>query len=182
MDNIIAGIYCRVSTKEQTTLNQELILKEYCIRNNIEIFKIYVDEGVSGSKTSRAGLDSMLQDMRQKYFNALIIWKLDRLGRSVQHLLQILEELNNKEVRLICVDMGMDTSTPQGKFFFTIIGAVAELERGMIIERIHAGIVRAKKQGIHTGRPKGVKDKKDRNKLGYMIRWSKSKKYKNLPP
>ena len=172
------ALYLRVSTSDQTTLNQEILLKEFCKRNNYEIYKIYKDEGVSGSKTSREGLDRMLQDMRQRYFEALIVWKLDRLGRSVQHLLQILEELKNKNVRLICTDMNIDTGTPQGKFFFTVIGAFAELEREIITERINAGISRAKKQGKHMGRPKGKKDTKPRNKIGYFNRWSKEKKAK----
>lgn len=169
------AIYVRVSTKDQTTLNQELILKEYCKRHEYKIYKIYRDEGVSGSKTSRRGLDLMLQDMRQKYFDVVIVWKLDRLGRSVQHLLQILEELKNKKVRLICTDMNIDTHSPQGKFFFTVIGAFAELEREIIRERINAGLSRARKQGKRLGRPKGAKDKKPRNKLGYMERYSKRK-------
>ena len=167
------AIYVRVSTKDQTTLNQELELKKFCERSNYEIYKIYKDEGISGSMTSREGLDLMLQDMRQKYFNAIIVWKLDRLGRSVQHLLQILEELKNKDIRLICTDINIDTETPQGKFFFTIIGAFAELEREIIRERIFLGLDRAKKQGKSLGRPKGAKDKKPRNKLGYWKRHSK---------
>lgn len=173
-----AGLYLRVSTSDQTTLNQEIILKEYCKRNEIEIYKIYKDEGVSGSKTSRAGLDQMLQDMRQRCFDSIIVWKLDRLGRSVQHLLQILDELKNKKVRLICTDMNIDTGTAQGMFFFTVVGAFAELEREMIRERINAGISRAKKQGKHLGRPKGKKDKNPRNKLGYFNRWKDEKKAK----
>ena len=167
------AIYLRVSTKDQTTLNQELELIKYCERNDYEVYNIYKDEGVSGSTTSREGLDLMLQDMRQKYFNAIIVWKLDRLGRSVQHLLQILGELKNKNVRLICTDMNIDTGTPQGKFFFTIVGAFAELEREIIRERIFAGLSRAKKQGKNLGRPHGSKDKKPRNKLGYWKRYSK---------
>jgi len=175
------AIYCRVSTKDQTTNNQEIILKDYCNKNGYEIYEIYKDEGVSGSKTSRAGLDRMLQDMRHKKFDTIIVWKLDRLGRSTQHLLQILEELKNKNVRLICTDMNIDTFTPQGKFFFTIVGAFAELEREMITERIAAGISRARKEGKHLGRPKGTKDKKKRNTYGYMKRWSKSKTKKTSP-
>ena len=167
------AIYVRVSTKDQTTLNQEMSLKEYTKRNDYEVYKVYKDEGISGSTTSREGLDLMLQDMRNKHFDAIVVWKLDRLGRSTQHLLQILEELKNKGVRLICIDMNIDTGTSQGKFFFTIIGAVAELEREMIRERIYAGLDRAKKQGKNLGRKKGSKDKKPRNKLGYWKRWSK---------
>ncbi len=167
------AIYLRVSTKEQTTLNQEINLKEFCERSNYEIYKIYKDEGVSGSKTSREGLDLMLQDMRKRYFETIIVWKLDRLGRSIQHLLQILQELQNRKVRLICTDMNIDTNTPQGKFFFTIVGAFGELEREIIRERINLGLARARSQGKHLGRPKGSKDKRGRNKLGYWKRWSK---------
>lgn len=168
-----AAVYVRVSTKDQTTLNQEILLKEYCERNDIEIYKFYRDEGVSGSKTSREGLDLMLKDMRNRFFDTIIIWKLDRLGRSTQHLLQILEELKNKNVRLICTDINIDTFTPQGKFFFTIVGAFAELEREIIRERIFLGLERARRQGKKLGRRKGSKDKKPRNKLGYWKRWSK---------
>lgn len=162
-----------MSTVDQTTLNQELELKEYCERNGYEIFEIYKDEGVSGSKTSRPALDKMLNDMRQKRFDAIVIWKLDRLGRSTQHLLQILEELNKKQVRLIITTMNMDTDTAQGKFFFTVVGAFAELEREMITERIRLGLLRRKKEGKLMGRPKGSKDKKRRTKSGYYRRWSK---------
>lgn len=168
----------RVSTTEQTTLNQELELVEYCKRNNIDINKIYKDEGVSGAKTSRPELDLMLQEMRKKEFDAIIVWKLDRLGRSTQHLLQILEELNNKGIRLIVTDMNIDTGTSQGKFFFTIIGAVAELERNMIRERILAGLKRRKSQGKPLGRQKGSKDKSERSKKGYFDRWKNNKKAK----
>ena len=173
-----AALYLRVSTIDQTTLNQELELKEYCKRNNLEVHKIYKDEGVSGAKTKRPALDLMLQDMRKKEFDSIVVWKLDRLGRSTQHLLQFLEEFNNKEVRLVVTDMNIDTSTSQGKFFFTIIGAVAELEREMIRERILAGNERRKSQGKKLGRQKGAKDKSKRSKQGYFERWSKEKKAK----
>lgn len=168
-----AAIYIRVSTLEQTSMNQEIMLKEYCKRNEYEIYKIYKDEGISGSKTSRPQLDQMMQDMRQKYFDVIIVWKLDRLGRSIQHLLQILEELKNKKIRLICTDMNIDTDTPNGKFFFTVVGAFAELEREMITERIKLGIERRRKQGKNMGRPKGSKDKRKRKKSGYYLRYKK---------
>lgn len=172
------ALYLRVSTTEQTTLNQEILLKEYCERNQMEIYQIYKDEGISGAKTSRPELDKMMQDMRKKLFDGIIVWKLDRLGRSTQHLLQILEEMNNKEVRLIVTDMNIDTGTSQGKFFFTIIGAVAELERALIRERIKAGINRREKQGKPLGRQKGAKDKSQRSRKGYFDRWAGHKKAK----
>lgn len=168
-----AALYLRVSTIDQTTLNQELELKSYCEREGYEIFKIYKDEGVSGAKTSRPQLDLMLQDMRNKRFEAIIVWKFDRLGRSTQHLLQVLEELKNKGVRLIATSQNIDTDTPMGKFFFVILSGFAEMEREMIKERINLGLERRKAQGKPLGRPKGSKDKNYRKKSGYFIRWSK---------
>jgi DNA invertase Pin-like site-specific DNA recombinase len=95
----------------------------------------------------------MLQDMRMGHFDTVIVWKLDRLGRSLQHLLQLLSEFQNQKIRLICTDMNFDTDTPQGKFFFSVVGAFAELEREI------------------TGRPPGKKDTKPRRKSGYYQRW-----------
>ncbi len=175
------ALYLRVSTKDQTTLNQEIDLKKYCEVNNLEVKIIYRDEGISGAKTSRPQLDEMLQAMRKREFDGIIVWKLDRLGRSTQHLLQILEELKNKDVRLIVTDMGLDTFTPQGKFFFTIIGAVAEIERELIRERVNSGLARAKSQGKKLGRKKGSKDKTKRSRKGYFDRWATEKKAKWHP-
>lgn len=168
-----AGIYLRVSKLDQTTLNQELELKEYCNRNNIEIFKIYKDEGVSGSKTSRPQLDLMLQDMRNKMFDVVIVWKFDRLGRSTAHLLQVLEEMKNKGVRLIATSQSIDTETPMGKFFFTILSGFAEMEREIIRERILLGLSRRRKENKPLGRPTGSKDKGRRRTSGYVNRWLK---------
>jgi len=167
------AIYLRVSTVDQTTLNQEIELKSYCERNNYEIYKIYKDEGVSGIKTSRPQLDLMLQDMRNKSFDAIIVWKFDRLGRSTSHLLQVLEELKNKNVRLIATSQNIDTDTPMGKFFFTILSGFAEMEREIIKERIKLGLERRKKEGKLLGRPIGSKDKKYRKKSGYLLRYQK---------
>lgn len=167
------ALYLRVSTLDQTTLNQEIELKEYCDRNQIEIYKIYKDEGISGSKTSRPQLDLMLQDLRDKKFDVLIVWKFDRLGRSTSHLLQVLEEMKNKGVRLIATSQSIDTESPMGKFFFTILSGFAEMERGMMGERIKLGLERRKKQGKLLGRPKGSLDKSYRKKGGYYLRWKK---------
>jgi len=168
-----AALYVRVSTADQTTLNQELELTEYCERNKIEIFQVYKDEGISGAKTSRPALDNLLKDMRLRKFDAVIVWKFDRLGRSVQHLNQILAELNNKNIRLIAITQNIDTSTAMGKFFYTIMAGVAQLEREMTIDRIKLGHKRARSQGKTIGRPKGSKDKKVRRKAGYYNRYSK---------
>ena len=165
------AIYVRVSTSDQTTLNQELELIEYCKRNNYEIYKIYKDEGISGTKTSRLQLDLMLQDIRNKLFDAVVVWKFDRLGRSTSHLLQVLEEMKNKGVRLIVTSQNIDTETPMGKFFFTILSGFAEMEREMIRDRILLGLERRKKEGKLMGRPKGSKDKGYRKKSGYYLRY-----------
>lgn len=168
-----AGLYIRVSTTDQTTLNQEIELKKYCEIQNIDIFNIYKEEGVSGTKTTRPELDRMLQDMRRKKFDCILVWKFDRLGRSTAHLLQVLEELKNKGVRLIATSQSVDTDTPMGKFFFTILSGFAEMEREMIVERIKLGLARRKKQGKKLGRPKGAKDKGYRKKGGYYGRYQK---------
>ncbi len=112
--------------------------------------------------------------MRNKQFDAVIVWKFDRLGRSTQHLLQVLEEMHNKGVRLIATSQNIDTGTPMGKFFYTILSGFAEMERAMIIERINLGLQRAKKQGIVLGRKFGSKDKKRRRRSGYYLRHQKS--------
>lgn len=171
-----AALYARVSTLDQTTLNQELVLKDYCERNNIEIYKLYKDEGVSGSKTSRPQLDLMLQDMRKKMFDSVIVWKFDRLGRSTAHLLQVLEELKHKGVRLIAIEQNIDTESTMGKFFFTVLASISELEREMMRDRINLGIKRARGQGKHLGRPKGKKDGKPRKKSGYWLRWNNERR------
>ena len=167
-----AALYVRVSTADQTTLNQELELKEYCERNNIEIFQVYKDEEVTGAKTSRPALDNLLKDMRLRKFDTVIVWKYDRLGRSTLHLTNILSELDNKNIRLIAVTQNIDTSTAMGKFFYTIMSGIAELEREMIRERVNLGLKRAKAQGKKLGRPKGSKDKKVRRKSGYIARYA----------
>ncbi|MEK6859948.1 MAG: recombinase family protein [Nanoarchaeota archaeon] len=173
---IKTAIYVRVSKLDQTTLNQELELGDYCKRNNYEIYKLYKDEGISGAKTSRPQLDLMLQDMRNKIFDAIVVWKFDRLGRSTSHLLQVLEEMKNKGVRLIATSQNIDTDTPMGKFFFTILSGFAEMEREIIRERILLGLERRKKQGKQLGRPFGAKDRKYRKKGGYFLRYKNIKK------
>lgn len=170
-----AALYLRVSTAEQTTLNQELELKRYCEANQIEIYRIYKDEAISGSKTSRPQLDLMLQDMRAKQFDIVMVWKFDRLGRNTAHLLQVLEEMQNKNIRLIATSQAIDTQTPMGKLFFTILSGFAEMERQLIVERIKLGLERRKKQGKKLGRQKGARDKARRKRLGYYERWANKK-------
>ena len=172
------ALYLRVSTDDQTTENQEIELKKYCDREDYEIYQVYKDEGISGAKTSRPSLDLMLQDMRQQKFQAIVVWKFDRLGRNTKHLLQVLEEMKNKQVRLIATSQNIDTSTPMGEFFFTILAGFSQMEREMIRDRIKLGLARRKAEGKPVGRQKGSRDKVKRKRLGYFQREYNKKKAK----
>ena len=163
------ALYERVSTFDQTCLNQEIELIGYCNRLGYQIVGVYKDEGISGSKTSRPQLNKLLNDMRRKCFDAIVVWKFDRLGRSTSHLLQVLDEMNGLNVRLIATSQSIDTDTPMGKFFFTILSSFAEMEREIIRERIKLGLERTKIQGTRLGRPKGSKDKVVRKTDGYKL-------------
>lgn len=154
-----AAIYCRVSTSEQDASNQEYLCREYCKRNNIEVFEVYIDV-ISGIKHTRPCFSKMLIDMRQYKFNAIIVSKLDRIGRSLSHLLSIFDELNNKGVHFVAVTQNIDTTTAAGKLQMQMLAAFAEFERNLISERTKEGLRRAKNVG------KRGKDKKPRKKRG----------------
>ena len=149
------AIYCRVSTDEQDINKQEVELQEYAKNHNHEIYKIYKDV-ISGSKDSRPDLNNMVIDGFNKKFNAVIVWKLDRLGRSLAHLIDVVNKFQNWNIGLIVTTQQIDTTTPQGKLFFHIFGAFAEFEREIISERTKLGLKRAKNVG------KRGKDKKVR--------------------
>jgi putative DNA-invertase from lambdoid prophage Rac len=171
---MLVAIYTRVSTADQTNENQLIELRRFCKNNNYEVFAEYSDI-ISGTKSSRPALDKMLQAMREKQFEAVIVYKFDRLGRSTIHLLQLLEELKNKGVRLIATSQNIDTSTSMGKLFFTILSGIAEIEREMMMERSKLGRERARSQGKALGRPVGAKDKGRRITSGYNLYWQKQK-------
>lgn len=136
------AIYCRVSTEEQDADKQELICQEYCERNGFEIYKVYKDV-ISGYTTSRPEFNKLIEDMRQMKFNAVMVTKLDRLGRSLQHLLGLFDEFTNKSVQFIAVTQNIDTTTSSGKLQMQIMGAFAEFERNIIRERTIEGMKRA---------------------------------------
>lgn len=161
-----AAIYARVSTQDQTVEQQLVNCRRYCVGQEWE-YDEYAEVGVSGSKTARTELDRMLQRMRAGEYQAIVIWKLDRLGRSTIHLLQLLEEFRNRGVQLVVTTMGLNTDKPEGRFFFSVIAAFAELEREFIRERVKASIDTKRANGIRLGRPPGSKDKKPRRKSGY---------------
>jgi len=166
------ALYCRVSKEEQIPENQEFELSDYAKNRDFEIYKTYTDK-ISGVKDSRPALNELMTDARNKCFDAVIVWKLDRLGRSLQHLIQIIQEWKNLNIDFICKTEPIDTTSASGELIFHIFGAIAQFERQLITERINLGLDRARKQGKHIGRPKGKKDTKIRRKSGYYQRWSK---------
>src|SRR5215813_10468206 len=134
-----AALYMRVSTKGhgQTTETQAIALREYAAHRGFEIVEEYRDEGISGSKDSRPALDRLMKDARVRHFDVVIVARFDRFARSVSHLLRALEEFNHLGIDFVSLSESIDTSTPMGKMIFTVLGAVAELERNLIKERVH---------------------------------------------
>lgn len=168
------AIYCRVSTDEQNPEHQKNALVEYAINQGYDIWKIYTDV-TSGSKQNRPQLNKLMFDARAKRFNVVLVWKLDRLGRSLQHLLSIIHEWELKGINFTCITQSIDTTTSSGKLTFHILGAVAEFERTLISERTKEGLKTAALKGKFPGRPKGSKDTKVRNKSGYYLRHAKNR-------
>ena len=163
------ALYCRVSTTEQTTENQKIRLVEYAERNN---WQYEVFEETESSRKTRPIKASLLQKLRQREYDAVIIWKLDRWARSSQELSLEIEELYRKGIMFISLSDNIDLSTATGKLQFQILSAFAEFERNLIKERTLEGLHRAKLQGKTLGRPSGSKDKKQRKKGGYYLRYS----------
>jgi len=153
------AIYCRVSTEEQNADKQEDICRQYCKVNNFEIFKVYKDI-ISGTKSSRPEFNQLLDDMRQYKFNCVMVTKLDRIGRSLQHLLSMFDEFNRKKINFVATTQNIDTTTASGKLQLQILGAFAEFERNMISERTKEGLRKA------IGVGKRGKDKKPRKRRG----------------
>jgi DNA invertase Pin-like site-specific DNA recombinase len=150
------ALYARVSTTEQTTVNQLIELRQYCAARSWQQAVEYVDTGISGSKDSRPALDNLMRDAKRRRVDTLIVWKLDRLGRSLRHLILLLDELTALGVAFISLGEGIDTSTPAGRLQLHVLGAIAEFERDRIRERVKAGLARVKAQGQRLGRPKVV--------------------------
>jgi len=148
-----AVIYARVSTGEQTTENQVLELKKVAERNEWDIEAVYEDT-ISGAKAKRPELDKLLKGVIRKDFDVVMVWDVSRLGRSLKHLVELLEDFNTKGVNLYFHQQGIDTTTPSGKMMFQMCGVFAEFERSILQERVKAGLERAKAQGKTLGRPK----------------------------
>jgi len=169
---ITAALYSRVSTQDKQHIDmQDRLLRDYCSTNSITIIDTYQDVGESGSKESRPEFDRMLTDMRAGKFNTMIVHKLDRIGRSLTHLLSLFAEFQKKGINFISITQALNTTTPEGRMFLHLLMVLAEYERELIVSRVNAGVANAKAKGIHCGRPKGSKDKKVRRKSGYNMRW-----------
>ena len=154
------AIYARVSTDKQTCDNQLIELRAVAERCGYAIVQEFVDSGISGAKgrVDRPALDAMMKAANQRKFDMILVWSIDRLGRSLQNLVELLNDLQSMRVDLMFLQQGMDTSTSSGRMMFSIFGALAEFERNLIRERVVAGQNRAKARGVKMGRPSKMND------------------------
>lgn len=150
------ALYARVSTLngQQDPEMQLSELREYATRRGLDVHEEYVDQGVSGSKESRPALNRLMSDAHRCRFDAVLVWKIDRFGRSLKHLVNALAELSAFRIAFISLRDNLDLSTPSGRLMFQIIGAMAEFERALIQERVRAGLRNARAKGKKIGRPK----------------------------
>ena len=146
------AVYVRVSTDLQNTEGQEAELKEYAKHRGWEVTRIYRDK-MSGAKNSRPALDDLMVDAKKRKTDIVLVWRFDRFARSVSHLLQALETFRTVGIEFVSISEQVDTSTPTGKMVFTVLGAVAELERSLIGERVRTGLRNARAKGRRLGRP-----------------------------
>jgi DNA invertase Pin-like site-specific DNA recombinase len=153
------ALYARVSTKDQSCEMQLRDLRAYCAARSFPETTEYVDQGVSGSKDSRPELNRLMDDVRKRKVDAVIVWRFDRFARSTKHLLAALDEFRAVGVQFISYQENLDTCSPLGQALFTIIAAVAQLERDLIRERVTAGVRNARAAGKTLGRPKRIVDR-----------------------
>jgi DNA invertase Pin-like site-specific DNA recombinase len=146
-----AALYLRVSTLDQHPETQLYDLRQLAQQRGYEIVQEYTDK-ISGAKAKRPGLDQLLADARHGRFQVVVVWAFDRLARSVRHFLEVLDELNHLQIEFVSFRENIDTSGPLGRAMVVIVSAIAELERNLIIERVRAGMRRAKLEGQHIGR------------------------------
>ena len=150
------GIYARVSAKDQSCELQVRDLRAYCTARGFDLVREYVDVGQSGAKDSRPELNILMDDARKRQFDAIVVWRFDRFARSTKHLLSALEEFRSLGVQFISYQENIDTTSPLGQALFTIVSAVAQLERDLIRERVSAGIRHARACGKQLGRPRRI--------------------------
>jgi DNA invertase Pin-like site-specific DNA recombinase len=149
------ALYARVSTLNDQDPEMQLAeLREYADRRGWQVTEEYIDQGVSGCKESRPALNRLMADACRRCFDAVLVWKIDRFGRSLKHLVNALAELAALGVAFVSLRDNLDLSTPSGRLMFQIIGAMAEFERALIQERVRAGIRNARAKGKRVGRPR----------------------------
>lgn len=167
------AIYARCSTKDQNTDLQLLDLRQYAQNAQLNIVEEFVENGVSGMKSDRPRLNELMLKARQRLFDIVLVWKFDRFARSTSHLINTLEEFKKLGIDFISYTQNVNTLTSMGKAMFTLIGTMAELERDLIVERVNAGLRKAREKGKKLGRPSVNVDLEKLNELrnqGYSIR------------
>jgi DNA invertase Pin-like site-specific DNA recombinase len=147
-----AAIYCRVSTSDQHIESQLYDLRELGAQRGLEIVTEYADKGISGTKARRPGLDAMMADARRKKFSVVLVAAFDSIARSTRNFLQIIDELDSMGIEFISRREGVATGDAMGRLFVTIVSAISELERSLIVERVKSGMRRAKLEGLQIGR------------------------------
>lgn len=147
-----AALYARVSTLDQHCDTQLLDLRQLAGQRGFTIVETYIDHGVSGTRTRRPGLDKLMEDASRHRFDVVVVWAFDRLARSVRHLLETLDELTRLRIEFVSLRENIDSGGPLGRAIVVIIGAIAELEKSLIVERVRAGLRRAKLEGTRLGR------------------------------
>ncbi len=147
-----AALYCRVSTLDQQPENQAAELRTYAAARGWETVE-YIDHGVSGSTDRRPALDQLVADARRRKLDTVVVWRLDRLGRNLRHLVTLIEELQILGVGFVSLGEGIDLQTPAGRLQLHILAALSEFEKARIAERVQAGLERARRQGKRLGRP-----------------------------
>ena len=147
-----AALYLRVSTVDQNPETQALDLRQFASQRGLQVVETYTDHGVSGTKARRPALDKMMEDARRHKFDVVVVWACDRLARSTKHLLQVLDELNGFGIQFLSQREAIDTEGPLGRAIIVIVSAIAELERSLIVERVRAGMRRARLEGRQIGR------------------------------
>lgn len=154
-----AAIYARVSTLTGQSPQMQLdVLREYAVRRELEVVAEFVDHGVSGARDHRPELDRLMSGARQRAFDVVLVYRFDRFARGVRHLVGALDEFEALGIKFVSYSESLDTSTPMGRAMFSIIGALAELERNIVLERSIEGQRRARARGTHVGRPRRAVD------------------------
>ena len=150
-----AALYARVSTTHGQDPEMQLAeLREYAARRGYSVKEEFVDQGISGAKDSRPALNRLMDDCYKRRLDVVLVWKLDRFGRSLKHLVNAIAELEARGVAFVSLRDNLDLATPSGRLMFQIIGAMAEFERALIQERVRAGLCRARAKGKQLGRPR----------------------------